>query len=231
MTEQTAPSLAEQIVSTTAAALPIVGEATIEPAAGAVPNPQALEGIFSYSIPGLPVTLTVGLLTTQGLHEPVASDPATSLAPAVEAGLAAAGGTGTVQVAEATSVASDVKDPVFVVSIDGIPTLAIGIHEGQSFTPARSRVGVDQEVLANVSRIKDVTMDVSVVIGRTTITVSELLRLKPGQVLELDRAAGAPADVLVNGRQIASGEIVVQDLDFAVKITSIRDESDEAATA
>ncbi|MFB9071387.1 FliM/FliN family flagellar motor switch protein [Citricoccus parietis] len=70
-------------------------------------------------------------------------------------------------------------------------------------------------------------MELSVVIGRTTLTVAELLRIKPGQVLELDRAAGAPADVLVNGRHLASGEVVVQDLDFAVKITAIRDENAE----
>jgi flagellar motor switch protein FliN/FliY len=62
---------------------------------------------------------------------------------------------------------------------------------------------------------------VTVEIGRTRMTVRELLDLAPGAVLELDRAAGSPADLLVNGRLIARGEVVVIDEDFGLRITEI----------
>jgi len=58
-------------------------------------------------------------------------------------------------------------------------------------------------------------------IGRTRMTVKELLQLTPGAVVELDRAAGSPADLLVNGRLIARGEIVVVDEDYGIRVTEI----------
>jgi flagellar motor switch protein FliN len=70
-----------------------------------------------------------------------------------------------------------------------------------------------------------VAMEVTVELGRTRMTVRELLALAPGQVLELDRAAGSPADLLVNGRLIARGEVVVVDEDFGLRVTEIVDES------
>ena len=66
-----------------------------------------------------------------------------------------------------------------------------------------------------------VDMEVTVEIGRTRMTVRDLLDLTPGAVLELDRAAGSPADLLVNGRLIARGEVVVIDEDFGLRITEI----------
>src|SRR5699024_2169955 len=66
---------------------------------------------------------------------------------------------------------------------------------------------------------------VTVELGRTTMTVRDLLALSPGEVLELDRAAGSPADLLVNGRLIARGEVVVVDEDFGLRVTEIIDES------
>ena len=67
--------------------------------------------------------------------------------------------------------------------------------------------------------------DKSAELGRTTMTVRDLLALSPGEVLELDRAAGSPADLLVNGRLIARGEVVVVDEDFGLRVTEIIDES------
>jgi flagellar motor switch protein FliN/FliY len=80
-------------------------------------------------------------------------------------------------------------------------------------TPAVRRNGLDL--------LRDVEMEVTVELGRTRMTVRELLALAPGAVVELDRAAGSPADLLVNGRLIARGEVVVVDEDFAVRITEI----------
>jgi flagellar motor switch protein FliN/FliY len=73
-----------------------------------------------------------------------------------------------------------------------------------------------------------VVMDVTVELGRTRMSVRELLALTPGTVLELDRAAGSPADLLVNGRLIARGEVVVVDEDFGLRVTEIVDDSSAA---
>ncbi|MGZ6733389.1 MAG: FliM/FliN family flagellar motor switch protein, partial [Nocardioides sp.] len=55
------------------------------------------------------------------------------------------------------------------------------------------------------------------------MAVRELLSLSPGAIVELDRAAGSPADLLVNGRLIARGEVVVVDEDFGLRVTEILD--------
>ena len=69
--------------------------------------------------------------------------------------------------------------------------------------------------------LHDVEMDVTVELGRTTMPIRELLSLQPGMVVEIDRAAGAPIDVLVNGHLIACGEVVVIDEEFGIRITEI----------
>ena len=76
---------------------------------------------------------------------------------------------------------------------------------------------------AKLGRIHDVEMALSVVIGRTRMSVANVLGLEPGNVVDLDRSAGSPADVLLNGRLIAHGEVVVVDQDYAVRITKILD--------
>ena len=69
--------------------------------------------------------------------------------------------------------------------------------------------------------LRDVTMGVSVELGRTRMSVRELLALTPGAIVELDKAAGAPVDLLVNGTLMARGEVVVIDEEFAVRISEI----------
>src|SRR2546421_5184592 len=69
--------------------------------------------------------------------------------------------------------------------------------------------------------LHDVEMEVSAELGRTRMSVRELLSLSPGAVVDLDRAAGSPADLLVNGRLIARGEVVVIDENFGLRITEI----------
>ncbi|NEM91186.1 flagellar motor switch protein FliN [Galbitalea soli] len=77
-----------------------------------------------------------------------------------------------------------------------------------------------------LSRINNVEMALTVEIGHTRMSVRDVLSLEPGAVIELDRAVGAPADVLLNGRLIALGEIVVVDQDYAVRITRILDDAE-----
>jgi flagellar motor switch protein FliN/FliY len=76
-----------------------------------------------------------------------------------------------------------------------------------------------------IEMLHGVDMEVTVELGRTRMTVRDLLALAPGTVLELDRAAGSPADLLVNGRLIARGEVVVLDEDFGLRVTEIVDEA------
>jgi flagellar motor switch protein FliN/FliY len=67
----------------------------------------------------------------------------------------------------------------------------------------------------------DVDLDVTVQLGAVKLTVRELLTLQEGSILELDRAAGAAVDVMVNGRLIARGDVVVIDEELGVRITEI----------
>ncbi|RZS91437.1 flagellar motor switch protein FliN/FliY [Motilibacter rhizosphaerae] len=69
--------------------------------------------------------------------------------------------------------------------------------------------------------LRDVVMEVTAELGRTRMTVRELLSLTPGSVVELDRAAGSPADLLVNGTLIARGEVVVVDEEYGIRITEL----------
>jgi flagellar motor switch protein FliN/FliY len=74
---------------------------------------------------------------------------------------------------------------------------------------------------ASLRLLYDVDMTLTAELGRTKIPLREVLELVPGTVLELDRAAGSPADLMVNGRLIARGEIVVIDEEYGIRITEI----------
>jgi flagellar motor switch protein FliN/FliY len=84
-------------------------------------------------------------------------------------------------------------------------------------------VGVDNSAVEarRMHMLRDVEMGVSVELGRTRMTVRDLLALAPGVIVELDKAAGAPVDLLVNGTLMARGEVVVIDEEFAVRISEI----------
>ncbi len=87
--------------------------------------------------------------------------------------------------------------------------------------PAGPRRNESVNGMRGVELLHGVAMEVTVELGRTQLSVRELLALSPGDVLELDRAAGSPADLLVNGRLIARGEVVVVDENFALRVTEI----------
>jgi flagellar motor switch protein FliN/FliY len=83
------------------------------------------------------------------------------------------------------------------------------------------------DVTSRLGRIKNVEMTLAVEIGRARISVRDLLAAQPGTVIELDRTVGSAADVYLNGRLIAQGEIVVVDQQFAVRVTQVLDSADE----
>jgi len=73
----------------------------------------------------------------------------------------------------------------------------------------------------NIGLIMDVPLEVTVELGRTSKTISEILNFAPGTIIELDRIAGEPIDVLVNGKFVARGEVVVIEESFGVRVTEI----------
>ena len=72
-----------------------------------------------------------------------------------------------------------------------------------------------------LERLTEVSVEVSVEIGRTQMTLGEALALGPGSVVGLHRMAGEPVDLLVNGRVIARGEVVVIDEEFGLRVTDV----------
>ena len=73
----------------------------------------------------------------------------------------------------------------------------------------------------NINLIMDVPLDVSVELGRTTKSIKDILEFAPGTIIELDKIAGEPIDVLVNGRYVAKGEVVVIEESFGIRVTEI----------
>ena len=73
----------------------------------------------------------------------------------------------------------------------------------------------------NISLIMDVPLEVTVELGRTTKSIQDILEFAPGTIIELDKIAGEPIDVLVNGKYVAKGEVVVIEESFGVRVTEI----------
>ena len=73
----------------------------------------------------------------------------------------------------------------------------------------------------NIGLIMDVPLEVTVELGRTTKSISEILDFAPGTIIELDKIAGEPIDVLVNGKFVAKGEVVVIEESFGIRVTEI----------
>ena len=75
--------------------------------------------------------------------------------------------------------------------------------------------------IADLRRLSAVPVDLSVEIGRARMSVGETLELREGSVVTLDRMAGEPVDLLVNGTPIARGEVVVIDEQFGLRLTQV----------
>lgn len=73
----------------------------------------------------------------------------------------------------------------------------------------------------NLDMILDIPVTLSMEVGRRRINIRDLLKLSQGSVLELDREAGAPMDVMVNGTLIAQGEVVVVNDRFGIRLTDV----------
>jgi len=101
----------------------------------------------------------------------------------------------------------------------GMPMQQMNVQPAQfqSFSPEY----VAQMAHENIGLIKDVPLNVTVELGRTSKSISEILDFAPGTIIELDKIAGEPIDILVNGKFVAKGEVVVIEESFAVRVTEI----------
>ena len=97
--------------------------------------------------------------------------------------------------------------------------------EAVDYVPFEATVGADLPVGAttagDLARLRDVPVELAVEIGRTHMTIGETLDLGPGSIVTLDRLAGEPVDLLVNGKPIARGEVVVIDEEFGLRVTEV----------
>ena len=123
------------------------------------------------------------------------------------------------------------------VHVDGVQkaTLALTVPQSvceeaaaaQEITRAKERpAGARGADTAGLDMILDITMPITVELGRTRMLIRDILALAPGSVVELEKLAGEPVDLLVNDKPIARGEVVVIDENFGVRLTQITQAGD-----
>ena len=88
------------------------------------------------------------------------------------------------------------------------------------FMPLHATAGTGGD-RADLRRLHEVPVELAVEIGRTRMTIGQTLELRPGSVVSLNRLAGEPVDLLVNGKPIARGEVVVIDEEFGLRVTDV----------
>ncbi|MDE6208851.1 MAG: flagellar motor switch phosphatase FliY [Lachnospiraceae bacterium] len=101
----------------------------------------------------------------------------------------------------------------------GMPMQEVNVQpvQFQAFSP--DLVAVNQR--ENINLIMDVPLEVTVELGHTTKSIQDILEFSPGTIIELNKIAGEPIDVLVNGKYVAKGEVVVIEESFGVRVTEI----------
>ncbi len=198
------------------------------------PAPEALAVVASFvGTPGATFALVaegvVAELTAAGVAADTPVAVADALRPALEA---AAGelGSGVLEAVHTESAEAAFAAAGTVVyalqGVEGETVAWFGVRVTETHVPVppattRAAGPVLPTQRTSMRILYDVEMSLTVELGRTRLPLREVLDLAPGAVLELDRAASAPADILVNGRLIARGEVVVVDEDYGVRITQI----------
>lgn len=82
----------------------------------------------------------------------------------------------------------------------------------------------------SVDMLYDVELEVKIELGRTQLSVEDILRLREGSIVQLDKDAGAPVDILINNRLVAEGEVLVLNDYFCVRVTNILSNKDRAVS-
>lgn len=185
-------------------------------------DPGARGDAVAIAFAGTPgARIAIQVADPDALQDGSADAPlADRLHPAFEAAVAVlgAGALGAPETVSADEVFTAPSTQVFdVVRADGavLARVSVRIDDGAGSAAAGGP--------ARLSRIAGVEMELVVEIGRTRMPVRDVLALEPGRVVELDRAAGSPADIRLNGRLIGHGTVVVADGDFALRVERILD--------
>ncbi len=100
------------------------------------------------------------------------------------------------------------------------PAGAQGITDEVSF-PVFEDAPPPASPTADLDLVLDVPVELSVEIGRTTMTIRETLEIGPGSIVPLNKMTGDPVDLFVNGRRIARGEVVAIDEEFGLRVTQV----------
>ena len=109
--------------------------------------------------------------------------------------------------------------PMQGMPMQGMPMQNINVQQAQFQTFSPDIVAVNQK--ENINLIMDVPLEVTVELGRTSKSIQDILEFSPGTIIELNKIAGEPVDVLVNGKYVAKGEVVVIEESFGVRVTEI----------
>ena len=137
-------------------------------------------------------------------------------APEALGGAAGSGGRG-------VAVSGGYPTPAFASGTEGEPRVQPAHFDDLAFrTPERDR--------GNIDLLMDVPLSITVELGRTRRLVRDILSFGPGSVVELDKTAGESLDILVNGRLIARGEVVIVNENFGIRVTEISSQLEKAAT-
>lgn len=209
-----------------AEALPAPGTLSVRPVStpmvsGAFADPISA----SFTSDGAPVRLSLQLMNQGILAAAAPAEGAVDTdlaAPAFHAAAALLGeGTLSDPVHDQPTWVANESTSIFEIS-DGNSTVAyFAINRGED-----AQAGGTAELASmggKLDRIKDVELSLAVEIGRTRMSLQDAMNIEPGQVIELGRSAGSHADVLVNGRILAHGEVVVVEGDYGIRITKIID--------
>jgi flagellar motor switch protein FliN len=203
-----------------------------EPAAAPSPLPAAAAAAILASYVGeTSADLALILIDSSFLAEASGSQtlvkPTDVIVPALQesAGVLGIGVLSDAIEGDATALFSDPEANIFELLVDDDVLGWFIIRLRSELAPQGSAKSIE----GRLSRLNEVEMTLTVEIGRTRMPIRNVLGLEVGTVVELDRAVGAPADVLLNGRLIAHGEVVVVDQEFAVRITRILDGAEATA--
>lgn len=201
---------------------------------------QAVVADFTGRISGRLALVVDDEIAQQLLDSPAAPpDLISALAPAVTAACLAIGevSVASTKVVDPTIAAQQVLslgDAAAVTLVDdgevrallaiGAIAQAPGPGSWQGAVPAQGQPAAEpaaEPAARRLDLLRGVQMQATVELGRTQMTINDLLALRSGAVIELDRAAGAPADLYVNGRLIAHGEVVVVDENYGLRILQV----------
>jgi flagellar motor switch protein FliN/FliY len=216
-------AVADAVAAQVPAAVPLVA---VPAADDERPAGEALAVVAScVGSPGASFALVAESVVAELTQAGIAADTPVAVADALRPALEAAAdalGAGHLEPVRTESADRALSDGMLVYALqaDGATVAWFGVRVTETHVPA-STVGTVPTQRTSMRVLYDVEMTLTVELGRTRLPLREVLDLAPGAVLELDRAASSPADILINGRLIARGEVVVVDEDYGVRITQI----------